>query len=731
MKTPFYYADDKKVALTPSRAFVAVEVERDADQSEIMSAVAAADALGTQEEAEVIESLGVVLVRTRPDAEETEISAACSTLEGLKGVHDTCPVFQMPNGAEDEVMVLIPRFRVQFNSDVSGDQIDKLNKKHGVEIIEEDVALPNNLLLHLTDKAKKNALELANLYHESKLTVYAEPDFLMKVRQLNVPLMEDLSLDVMPEDLLGGDGDVQDAVAIEPMLAQAPPVNDPFFNSQWALQKMRVPEAWQVTRGRPTIRIAVLDDGVQTTHPDLQSRIAATYDATQNNATQEPNSWDGHGTACAGIAAATANNGEGIAGVAPNCRIIAVRIAFKSSSTANWTTTPTWIQRGIIRAVQLGADVLSNSWGGGGASTIIRQGFQYARASGRGGRGSISIAATGNGDLANAVLYPAKYPEVLACGASNQWDRRKSKTSQDGEHWWGSNYGPEVDFVAPGVNIHTTDLTGSAGYSAGNYVPNFNGTSSATPNAAGVAALVLSVDPRLRQWEVRDILRLTARDLQPSGHDPQHGFGRIDAAKAVAAAQRLQSQVRMRLEFLGVGQECFMRFLPFQLLNCGLNRVRVNGFTLRSYDPAGTEIDRFEYIPRAGGIMQPGLSVGGGAGGDLRFNGILLKAHGNRRKWSYRWRANWSYTFWRPSTPLTTPADAMVSDAAAEEAIEEQVELVVDSREPQRIPAFVRVEIPRLVRLAEEQPALESNGAPEQEVSLGGQHPVTITIKMG
>ncbi len=470
---------------------------------------------------------------------------------------------------------------------------------------------------------------------------------------------------------------------------------------------------------------------MQTTLPDLQSRIAATYDATQNNATQEPNPWDGHGTACAGIAAATANNGQGIAGVAPNCRIIAVRIAFKTSPTANWTTTPTWIHQGIVRAVQLGADVLSNSWGGGGASTTIRQAFQYARTHGRGGRGSISIAATGNGDQANAVLYPARYPEVMACGASNQWDRRKSKTSQDGEHWWGSNYGPQVDFIAPGVQIYTTDLTGSAGYTSGNYMPNFNGTSSATPNAAGVAALVLSVDPQLRQWEVRDILRLTARDLQPSGHDPQHGFGRIDAAKAVAAARRLQSQVRMRLEFLGTGQECFMRFHPFRLYNCGLNRIRVNSFRLRSYDPAGTEIDRFEYLPRAGGMMQPGLSLGGSAGGDLRFNGILLKAHGNRRSWSYRWRANWTYTFWRPTSAITTPADAMTAEPVAEEAIEEQMELVVDSRQPQLIPSFVQVELPSLVRLTNEQSAVQTNGAPEHELSLSGQHPLTITIKMG
>ncbi len=249
MDTPFYYADDKKVPLTPSKAFIAVELEPEADRSEVMEAVAAADALGTPEEAEVIESLGIVLARAKPDAPEEGISSASSTLDGLKSVHCTCPVFQMPDGADDEVMVLIPRFRAQFKPEVSRDEIDKLNKKHGVEIIEEDVALPNNLLLHLTDKAKKNALELANLYHESELTEFAEPDFLMKVRELSPTMVDALELEEMTDDFHMGDGDVSEAEAIEPALAQAPPVNDPFFNSQWALHKMRVPEAY----ARPVI----------------------------------------------------------------------------------------------------------------------------------------------------------------------------------------------------------------------------------------------------------------------------------------------------------------------------------------------------------------------------------------------------------------------------------------------------------------------------------------------
>lgn len=728
----FYYADDRKVELTPSTAFIALDVSEEADREEIMQAVASAKELQRPEDAEVIDPFGIVLVPTDAASDETALTAATDAMTSVAGVQSTFPVYQMPNGEEDEVMILIPQFRVQFKEDASQTKIDALNKKHGVEAVDEgDAVLPNNMLLRLTSKAKKNALELANLYHESELTEFAEPDFVMKVHQVTAIDTETMDLEQVVREAEAGDGDVGGAPEMDVATERMAPVNDPFFGSQWALKKMRVPEAWGVTRGRSTLTIAVLDEGVQTNHPDLAGRIVSPYDATQNDAHQEPNAWDGHGTACAGIAGATANNGRGIAGVAPGCKIMPIRIAYTAHRGANWTTSVSWIYRGIIRAVQAGADVLSNSWGGGAYSGVIRSAFQYARTAGRNGKGCITIAATGNSDRANGVIYPAKYPEVLACGASNEWDQRKSRTSRDGETWWGSNYGPEVDFVAPGVHIYTTDNGGSGGYSAGEYFSRFNGTSSATPNAAGVAGLVLSVDPNLRQWEVRDILRLTARDLSPSGRDDEHGFGRIDAARAVQAASRLWSSVVLRLEFLGSGQECFMRFRRFRLYNSGLNRIRVNSFSLRSYDPSGAEIDRFEFVPDPGGIMQPGLAPGGSSGDDVRFDGLLLKAHGTRQRWSYRWRANWGYTYWRPSAPSTTPAAAPGAETmTTEEAFEEDVELVMDSENPNAHPRQVVVQPPKPAPAPRPTPVV-TNGTPENELSISGTKPVTITIQMG
>jgi hypothetical protein len=255
-------------------------------------------------------------------------------------------------------------------------------------------------------------------------------------------------------------------------------------------------------------------------------------------------------------------------------------------------------------------------------------------------------AATGNGDVLG-VAYPARLsPSIsglLAVGASNEWDQRKSKTSLDGENWWGSNYGPEVDIVAPGVHIYTTDIMGTTGYGGGNYVNNFNGTSSATPHVAGVAALILSVDPGVRGWEVEDILKLTARDLETPGRDQFTGFGRVDARAALEAASRLWSEIVPTIEF--ISDQAFMR-VNARLFNPGINTVRVDSFTLTSLTPNGSrEIDRFDYRPTHGPVLLPR------SGEDVRFNGVLLRANGTSASWSYRWAASWTYTFWRPSAP--------------------------------------------------------------------------------
>jgi subtilisin family serine protease len=182
------------------------------------------------------------------------------------------------------------------------------------------------------------------------------------------------------------------------------------------------------------------------------------------------------------------------------------------------------------------ADVLSNSWGGGPPVDVITNAFERARTQGRNGLGAVVAIAAGNEQA--PVSFPGTLPNVITVGASNEWDKRKTKTSQDGESWWGSNSGPSLDLLAPGVHIRTTDIRGSRGYAGGLYTHDFNGTSSATPHVAAAAALMLSVNPELPESRVRAILNETADPLSAGGWNSTEGHGRLNAYRAVWQAQR-------------------------------------------------------------------------------------------------------------------------------------------------------------------------------------------------
>jgi subtilisin-like proprotein convertase family protein len=253
---------------------------------------------------------------------------------------------------------------------------------------------------------------------------------------------------------------------------------------------------------------------------------------------QEPNAWDGHGTACAGLAAATHNNDLGIKGIGGGCSIQAIRIAYSPSKGANWVTRNSWIARAIDWSWRNGASVLSNSWGGGAPSTAITNAFERARTLGRQGKGCVLVVAAGN--AAGPVDFPGELDTVLTVSASNEFDEFKTKTSRDGETWWGSNFGPPVDLAAPGVHNLTTDISGSDGYTSNNYT-DFNGTSSATPIVAGAAALLLSAEPDLTELEVRNRLKETADKVgaQPyqNGRNDQFGSGRLNVFAALQTSQ--------------------------------------------------------------------------------------------------------------------------------------------------------------------------------------------------
>ena len=340
-----------------------------------------------------------------------------------------------------------------------------------------------------------------------------------------------------------------------------PYTNDPYFTSQWAIKNqgynngtvgadMKVENAWNYSTGNG-IKVAIIDEGVDLNHPDLQNNLLSGYDATGNNSGGAPNTNnnDAHGTSCAGIVASISNNNIGTVGVAYNSKIIPVRIGYSnglplSDPNRKWVTNDTWISAGINWAWQNGADVLSNSWGGGSYSSTIVNAINSAVSSGRNGKGSVVLFSSGNSN--SAVSFPATQSNVIAVGASSMCDQRKTPNSCDGEFWWGSNYGSEIDVVAAGVMIATSDISGNYGYSTGDYKDNFNGTSSACPNAAGVVALILSANPNLTQTQARAFLEKNTDKVLPATYSYQTnvsypngtwnnemGYGRVNALKAV------------------------------------------------------------------------------------------------------------------------------------------------------------------------------------------------------
>lgn len=301
----------------------------------------------------------------------------------------------------------------------------------------------------------------------------------------------------------------------------------------WSHAKIGVAAAWAITKGDKDIKVAVLDEGVDTTHPALKAAVVAERDFIGGNGNSAmPSGNDAHGTACSGIVLARDRT---FPGIAPQCSLIAVRIAMDDGS-GNWIFDDFATADAIDWSWREGAAVLSNSWGGGAPSDAISRAFARARTQGRKGLGSVVVIAAGNSQ--SPIDFPGDLPGYVTVGASNPADERKTRTSSDNETWWGSNFGATMNLLAPGVFIWATDIVGAAGYDSGDFTKTFNGTSSATPAVAGTAALMLSANPALSASSVRDLLGKTARKLKgQTTWTPELGWGRLDVAKAVAAAQ--------------------------------------------------------------------------------------------------------------------------------------------------------------------------------------------------
>lgn len=451
---------------------------------------------------------------------------------------------------------------IQFVSEVDAATINAISAAFNLVQEKPILGVPNAFVFLVSKQASENPIKITNQLQGLKEVLAAEPNILVQTQSHYKP-------------------------------------RDPLYPQQWYLNHnggnqlvvgshISVEKAWDITRGVRSVVVAVVDDSFDLNHPDFQGsgKVVAPRDFKQKDFLPLPDENEtSHGTACAGLAVAE-ENGTGIVGVAPGCALMPIRsTGFLDDESIeeifNW-------------AIEKGASVISCSWG---ASAVyfplsLRQKAVITRAAtkGRNGKGCVIVFAAGNANrpvngTINEQNWPENilkgnvdwlsgfsvHPDVMAIAASTSLNKKAAY----------SNWGTSISVCAPsnnappgmsfqdkgyiftqpaiatsltGLGMLTTDQLGSAGYDPGNFTGNFGGTSSATPVVAGVAALVLSANPDLTAQQVKRILQETADKIVDSDPDPQlslragtydgdghsqwFGYGKVNAARAVQAAQQ-------------------------------------------------------------------------------------------------------------------------------------------------------------------------------------------------
>lgn len=290
--------------------------------------------------------------------------------------------------------------------------------------------------------------------------------------------------------------------------------DDTYYSHQWALTKIQAPQAWALAKGSSSVVIAIIDSGIDYNHPDLKGKIVSPYNSVIDSSSLSSVLDDmGHGTHVAGIAAATINNGMGIAGVGGDISIMPI----KAGNGGNFTSNA--LANAIYYAVDNGARVINMSLGGYDSSYTVQDAVDYAWS-----QNVVVVAASGN-DATNNPAYPAAYSSVISVAATTQSD-------DDAQF---SNWGDWIETSAPGVNVFSTTPT----YSNPSYSSNYSyatGTSMASPIVAGLAALTLSAQPTLTNNEIRELISINADDIGEPGYDYYTGYGRVNAYRTLTAA---------------------------------------------------------------------------------------------------------------------------------------------------------------------------------------------------
>ncbi|MEE8170000.1 MAG: S8 family serine peptidase [Phycisphaerae bacterium] len=423
--------------------------------------------------------------------DESSIRALVASLAMEADLDFVSPIFADERG--DPVM-MSPHLHIGFEAGVSREDAEALIAiEVGGAIEEADWGGMTGVYRIRTDlKDGFDVLALANALAVLPEVTFAEPDMVMTVRK-----------DLIP--------------------------NDTHFGLLWGLHNtgqsggtvdmdMNGPEAWDITTGDPSVIVLILDDGVEQSHADINQISGA--DFTGNGTSGGPfNSCDNHGTTVAGCSSAIINNGQGIAGIAPGCMVASAKWNVSNvPCNGGGTFFSSWLVNAINSSITIEARVTNNSNGFGNISSVTTAYNNTFNS------GVIHFAATGNSG-GGSISYPSSIANVNAVGAINRNGNRASF----------SQFGAGIAFMAPGESIVVTDRTGAPGFSGGTYLF-VSGTSYSSPYAAGVAAMVLSVNNALTSTEVQNIMNSTAMDRGAAGYDTTYGWGILRADDAMNAA---------------------------------------------------------------------------------------------------------------------------------------------------------------------------------------------------
>jgi subtilisin family serine protease len=491
----------------------------------------------------------------------TQRDRVMQEVRSAEGVNFASHVYQIKNNP-GTLIYLTDKITIQFAPQVDQATRSAIATEMGLQEVQPVAGVPNTFVFQLTAEAAANPVKIANQLTRRSEVLLAEPNIVVRTQSLYRP-------------------------------------NDPLYPKQWYLNHNGGPDlaagshifaekAWDITRGSRAIVVAVADDSFDLNHPDFQGKgkIVAPRDLRDQDFLPLPDDTEAsHGTACAGVAVAE-ENGVGIVGVAPGCTLMPIR-------TTGFLDDET-IEQIFDWAVSNSAAVISCSWGPSAVyfPLSLRQSAALTRAAkdGRNGKGCVIVFAAGNANRPvngaineqgwpnNVLRGPttwltgfAIHPDVMAVSACTSLNKKAAYSN------WGTNISvcapsnnappgmwlqetgfvstpPAVRVFLPGQSVFTADQLGAAGYDPGDFTGDFGGTSSACPTVAGVAALVLSANPDLTAQEVRQVLQQTADKIVDPDPDPQFGFrkgtyeangrsewfgfGKVNAFRAVQAAQR-------------------------------------------------------------------------------------------------------------------------------------------------------------------------------------------------